>query len=89
MTDDLEEATDQTLHLGGKRALLPPVGHICEATLGWNGMLAWASCTFMIFVFGITLVKLLVPGSGRAFKTMLRCEPCCPVAEQQYKCDLW
>ena len=55
-----EEDTDGvSLQLESKQALLPRADRIREAVCGWNGMLAWAICmTFLVFVFGITLVKL-------------------------------
>lgn len=57
-----EEDTDGgSLQLESKQALLPRADRIREAVCGWNGMLAWAVCmTFLVFVFGITLVRLLL-----------------------------
>ena len=50
--------TGASLQLEAKEALLPRSDQIREAVCGQNGLLAWACLsTFLVFVFGITLVR--------------------------------
>ena len=50
--------------LEDKRALLRPT-QIHTAICSWKGLLAWAGFITVVLVFGIILVKLLVPTPRR------------------------
>ena len=61
MTEDDSEQGG-SLQLESMQALLPRGERIREAVCGQNGLLAWACfSTFLLVVFGITLVRSSVP----------------------------